>query len=432
MSPEREKDFDLVERYLSGRASAEESQVLEGRLSADAKLRREFLCYAHVDAALTTMVRPVAQQPLAAPKGKTTAWRTAAVGWAAAAAVIIAAAWMLWMPGDVNVRVLAVSDDLSLSWTKGALQRLSEVKLDHGSLQLQLDSGVKLEVSAPVHLRLGDSMHATLLDGGVTADVGEFGKGFVIDTASARVVDLGTRFGVAVGKDGETDVAVFHGKVEVVGKAQPDMPASLVAGQAVRVAPRSAIRRLINISTRGEVFSVMAPLPADALVTSVTDNVDDGGNYSFYTLQHRQMRPGARPYSTLGRPRWQALPGETFPDEMLGADIVGTFSPDRHDPDLELSVAVSRPCTMYLMFDARSDVPDWVRRDFVESGIRLRSGPWAANPVVQGMTADASGEIFVTYSVWKRVVQSAGVVKLRAAYPGADGRNRAMFGIAVK
>lgn len=84
------------------------------------------------------------------------------------------------------------------------------------------------------------------------------------------------------------------------------------------------------------------------------------------------------------------------------------------------------------MFDARSDVPDWVRRDFVESGIRLRSGPWAANPVVQGMTADASGEIFVTYSVWKRVVQSAGVVKLRAAYPGADGRNRAMFGIAVK
>ncbi len=35
MSPDREKDFDLVERYLSGRASAEETRTLEGRLGAE-------------------------------------------------------------------------------------------------------------------------------------------------------------------------------------------------------------------------------------------------------------------------------------------------------------------------------------------------------------------------------------------------------------
>ena len=36
--------------------------------------------------------------------------------------------------------------------------------------------------------------------GKATVDVGEAGKGFIIETVNARVVDLGTRFGVAVGR----------------------------------------------------------------------------------------------------------------------------------------------------------------------------------------------------------------------------------------
>jgi|JI6StandDraft_1071083.scaffolds.fasta_scaffold08524_1 ferric-dicitrate binding protein FerR (iron transport regulator) len=427
-----EQDFNLIECYLSGRASADEVQALESRLSADAELRREFLRYAHVDAALTTMVRPVAQQPLVAKKPKTAIWRAQTVRWAAAAVFLLAGALALWMPRGVEVRVLAVSDDAASIWPKDSTRRLREVRLERGSVQLQLDSGVTLDVSAPAHLRLADAMRATLLAGSVTADVGEFGKGFVIETSSARVVDLGTRFGVSMGEDGETDVAVFEGKVEVFGKAQPGPPTELKAGEAVRVHPSATPRRLVCINTRGDSFSVMTTPPPDALVTDVKDNVDDGGNYAFYTIQTGQMHPGARPYSTLGRPRWQPLPGESFPAELTGADIVGTFSPDRNDPDLELRVSVSRPCAVYLMLDARAEVPDWVRRDFVQAGFQLRSGPWAGNPVVQGMTADASGEIHVNYQVWKREMTAAGLVKLGAPYPEQDGRHRAMYGIAVK
>jgi hypothetical protein len=93
---------------------------------------------------------------------------------------------------------------------------------------------------------------------------------------------------------------------------------------------------------------------------------------------------------------------------------------------------VSRPCTVYLMFDARAEVPDWVRSDFTEAAFGLRSGPWADNPVVKGMTADENGEIHVTYTVWKRDVPAPGLVKLGPPYPGDDGRYRAMYGIAVK
>ena len=432
MSTEREKDFRWIESYLSGRATAEEVKALDARLSADAELRREFLRYAHVDAALKTMVRPVAQQPLSAPKAKTTVWRSQTVRWAAAAVFLLAGVLALWMPRGVEVHVAAVSDDAASIWPKNSTRRMSEVRLDHGSVQLQLDSGVTLDLSAPVHLQLADAMHATLLAGSVTADVGDLGKGFVIETANARVVDLGTRFGVSLSSAGETDVAVFQGKVEVYGKAQPKQLASLMAGEAVRVHPSATARRLVCINTRGDSFATLAPPPRDALVTNVADNVNDGGTYAFYTLQAGQVRAGARPYSTLGKPRWQPMPGEAFPSELIGADIVGTFSPDRHDPDLELTLTVSRPCTVYLMLDARAEVPEWVRRDFVEAAFGLRSGPWADNPVVQGMTADASGEIFVIYQVWKRAMPTAGQVKLGPPYTEKDGRHRAMYGIAVK
>lgn len=432
MSTEREKDFDLVERYLSGRASAEEVKTLEGRLGADAELRREFLRYAHVDAALTTMVRPVAQQPLMAEKPKKVVWRSQVVRWSAAAVLMLASALALWMPRGVEMRVMAVSDDAASIWPKDSVMHLREVRLDHGSVQLQLHSGVKLDLHAPVHLRLADAMHATLLAGSVTADVGEFGKGFVIETSSARVVDLGTRFGVSLGAEGATDVAVFQGQVEVSGTGQTAKPMLLSTGDAVRVHPSATPRRLHCINTRGESFTVMTSPPPDALVTDISDNVDDGGTYAFYTLQTGQMRAGARPYSTLGKPRWQPMPGQAFPAALEGADIIGTFSPDRNDPDLQLTMHVSRPCTVFLMLDARAEVPDWVRRDFVEAGFNLRSGPWADNPVVQGMTADASGEIFVTYTVWKRSVPSAGLMKLGPPYPEKDGRFRAMYGIAVK
>lgn len=427
-----EADLALIDSYLGGRASADEVQALETRLKADSTLRETFLRYAHVDAALKTMVRPSAQQPLAAPKAKTTIWRAQTVRWAAAAVLLLAGALALWMPRGVEVRVMAVSDDAASIWPKDSSQRLREVRLESGSVQLQLDSGVTLDLNAPVHLQFADAMHATLLAGSVTADVGDLGKGFVIETSSARVVDLGTRFGVSLGSTGETDVAVFQGKVEVFGKSQTQQLASLSAGEAVRVHPSATARRLVCINTRGESFATLAPPPRDALVTNVTDNVDDGGTYAFYTLQSGQMRPGARPYSTLGKPRWQPMPGEPFPAELIGADVVGTFSPDRHDPDLELTLSVSRACAVYLMFDARAEVPEWVRRDFVEAGFQLRSGPWADNPVVQGMTADDSGAIHVNHKVWKRRVPSAGIVKLGPPYPEQDGRFRAMYGIAVK
>ncbi|HCN75900.1 MAG TPA: hypothetical protein DIT13_01750 [Verrucomicrobiales bacterium] len=435
MSTEREKDFRWIESYLSGRATAEEVKALDARLSADAELRREFLRYAHVDAALKTMVRPVSQQPLSAAKAKTTVWRSQTVRWAAAAVFLLAGVLALWMPRGVEVRVMAVSDDAASIWPKDSTQRLREVRLEKGSVQLRLDSGVTLDLTAPVRLHLADAMHTTLLAGSVTADVGERGHGFTIDTTSAHVVDLGTRFGVSLLDDGDTEVAVFQGKVEVSGPKSAKDQRNLVtlsAGDSVRVNSVALIRRQALIATRGDSAFVLEPPPPDALVTGMTDNIEEDGFHLFYTIQRGAMKPGVRPYSTLGRPRWLAMPGAEFPSELVGADVIGTFSADRYERDLRLEVSVSRACTVYVMLDTRGEVPEWVRRDFTDTGFRLRSGPWAGNPVVEGMTADANGEIHVDYTVWKKAVPAAGAITLGPPYPLGGATHRAMYGIAVK
>jgi hypothetical protein len=85
------------------------------------------------------------------------------------------------------------------------------------------------------------------------------------------------------------------------------------------------------------------------------------------------------------------------------------------------------------MFDSRATPPEWLRRDFQDTGLHLRSGPWgkAANEI-RNVEPDADGERYLLHSVWRRNVPTADTVKLGP--PGIPGERYpyAMYGIAVK
>ena len=90
-------------------------------------------------------------------------------------------------------------------------------------------------------------MRLRLLDGDLIADVGTEAKGFVVETKTAHILDLGTRFSVSVGAEDLTDVAVLQGEVEVYPANKPMQPetrlASLVEGEAVSVDRLFRLRR---------------------------------------------------------------------------------------------------------------------------------------------------------------------------------------------
>lgn len=86
--------------------------------------------------------------------------------------------------------------------------------LKSGRLSLMFASGVLLHVEGPAKLDLLTSDRVLCHDGRVRLRVPKGAEGFCIETPGGAVTDLGTELGVSVGKDGNTQVAVFEGEAE--------------------------------------------------------------------------------------------------------------------------------------------------------------------------------------------------------------------------
>jgi len=111
------------------------------------------------------------------------------------------------------------------------------LRLKEGKVEIVFHVGAQVLLQGPAILDIESSRRAFLHAGKLTASVPEQARGFVIQTPSARVIDLGTQFGVDADDAGATDVYVFRGVVELLpgaggvgGKKE-----LLEAGQAKRV-----------------------------------------------------------------------------------------------------------------------------------------------------------------------------------------------------
>ena len=115
-----------------------------------------------------------------------------------------------------------------------------QLRLDRGLVRLDFVSGASVVIDGPATIEVVDEMRMILLSGIITATVPESAIGFVVDTDTAHVVDLGTAFGVSVGDDGTTDVCVFDGEVTVRRKGSAaSQPALVREGEAVRASASS-------------------------------------------------------------------------------------------------------------------------------------------------------------------------------------------------
>lgn len=114
--------------------------------------------------------------------------------------------------------------------------------VDRGVVRLDFASGAQVAVEGPADLQILDEMHIRLERGVVTAMVPESAVGFAVDTSLARVVDLGTAFGIAVSDDGLTEICVFDGEVEVDHRTKGSTtspPRRVSEGQAVQASHAS-------------------------------------------------------------------------------------------------------------------------------------------------------------------------------------------------
>ena len=89
------------------------------------------------------------------------------------------------------------------------------ILLESGVARLDFAKGVRVTLEGPAEYELIAPGETRLHSGSLTAHVPPEGIGFQVHTEKVEVTDLGTTFGVSVDKNGETDVDVFEGEVEV-------------------------------------------------------------------------------------------------------------------------------------------------------------------------------------------------------------------------
>jgi hypothetical protein len=145
--------------------------------------------------------------------------------------------------------VATISNATDVQWPQNATAKSATspifsgepLKIDSGTMEIELQAGTKLVVEGPADWSVDGHNSVSLRAGKLVARVPLDAIGFTVETPTAKVVDLGTEFAVAVNKAGTTDVQVLKGKVKLHPgtkrniSSQTDQPIILSAGDARRV-----------------------------------------------------------------------------------------------------------------------------------------------------------------------------------------------------
>lgn len=110
--------------------------------------------------------------------------------------------------------------------------------LQQGVAKLKMNSGAEVILESPASFELLHQNSLRLRKGSLAAEVETEAVGFVVETPSQRVVDLGTRFGVNVTTDGTSETHVFQGQVVCAPQSASQQDRSthlLTSGQAIQI-----------------------------------------------------------------------------------------------------------------------------------------------------------------------------------------------------
>ncbi len=135
--------------------------------------------------------------------------------------------------------VATVTESMNADWgvqiPEDQALRPGSLVLKQGFARLMFKKGAQVLLQAPCRIELRSVNRMYLEKGNVTSQVPPSAQGFTIETPTARVVDFGTEFGVAVDAVGQSEVHVFAGQVGL-GRATSPQDSQLQTIRAGRAA----------------------------------------------------------------------------------------------------------------------------------------------------------------------------------------------------
>jgi hypothetical protein len=220
IADERAELNELLAALREDALDAAQHARLSELLAQDAEARRQYVEYMAVVAALHKYdVSAFAPRSVERRRGR---WAAAAVS----AAALIALAVLLQHsvpanPGTADPGfVAALTGGTDMRWRDtdphyliGQKMAAGRCRLDGGVALITFESGATAILQAPAELELVTKNNAFLHSGQVFVRASNLKDGFKLETPTARLLDLGTEFGVSVNASGDALLQVYEGEV---------------------------------------------------------------------------------------------------------------------------------------------------------------------------------------------------------------------------
>ena len=272
MTEDHQTPEERIDQYLLGQATPEDIEVLNELLANDAQLRKLYRFHVAIEGGYReAAVRDENLSPITAASSQVAPMQStrrrylygfalAAASLAAAILVVLAFQSLgrretptLKSPNGARIPVARLVTSLDSTWREidpapGAFLEKGRFDLESGIVELEFNRGARVTVRGPssFELKSTDLMHVT--SGNLIARIPEEAIGFTIETDKAEVVDLGTEFGLRVGDQGQTEVHVIEGLVEVFKRDGPNHRSS----RSIRIEEGQAIRMKVDAADEFE------------------------------------------------------------------------------------------------------------------------------------------------------------------------------------
>ena len=215
----KEQEFqDLIDQSLNETISEVDMKALEERMLQDPQARIHYLNSVGLHASLRRRFSSQQEEEgtILFPGQSIFTRKTV---WAVAACLVLFFGLLIFQvsnrPFAEVAHVIGAYRADGVTYKTGETVEPGILSLSRGLLRLDFSNGARVTVQGPAELEVFDQDRVLLHTGLVTATIPESAVGFVVDTVAAHVVDLGTSFGVSVSENGQTEVCVFDGEVEV-------------------------------------------------------------------------------------------------------------------------------------------------------------------------------------------------------------------------
>lgn len=142
-----------------------------------------------------------------------------------AAAILFFVLFVRFAPPKDGVEVATLLDSINAKWADASLSMQSGTRLRsdktplllrEGLVKIKFDNNAHVTFEGPAEFQIFDDDMIKLNYGKVYSQVSPEAYGFQISTRYARIIDLGTEFGVKEDIDGDTEVHVLKGQVNLI------------------------------------------------------------------------------------------------------------------------------------------------------------------------------------------------------------------------